>query len=86
MSGIMLSFNYSRRVAIDGDPLSQNAFEARFLLNPDGDQKLSSNYGYLNLTVSGDATKIPDKSLSEIEVWLRNAVTQMLASKLDKLE
>jgi len=86
MSGIMLSFSYSRRVAIDGDPLSQNAFEARFLLNPDGDQNLSSDYGYLNLTVSGDATKIPNKSLSEIEVWLREAVTQMLASKVDNVE
>lgn len=83
MSGIMLSFDYSRRVAIDGAPLSENAFEAKFLLNPDGDYGLSRDYGYLQLTISGDAQKIPDKSLSDLEDWLKEAIVKMLASSVD---
>ena len=82
MSGIMLSLDYSRRVAIDQAPLSENRFTAKFLLNPDGDIGLSSDYGYITMTLSGDAQKIPNKTLSEIEDWLQEAVVTMLKSKM----
>lgn len=81
MSGINIKFDYSRRVAIDDRPLSENVFRADILLSPDGDYELSREYGFLRLSIEGDSSKVPDKKLSELEEWLKAGIVKMLQSK-----
>lgn len=79
MSGIVISIDFEREVSINGAPISGNHFEVDMLLNPD-DSDLSANYGQMRLRLSGDASKIKDMKLSELEDWFKKAITDLLAS------